>query len=129
MNNILLDLCEKNGITISNSQELVNAIVSIALAFVNLVVYLVLLLAGIIIVGVVDFIVYFLIVRLIVPKSARKYRKKRLFGGGLALIRYVVAFSLLLSPFTAIVNSTVGNLRDENGKVQRMNSIMISLML
>ena len=119
LNYILLDLCEKNGITISNSQELVNAIVSIALAFVNLVVYLVLLLAGIIIVGVVDFIAYFLIVRLIVPKSARKYRKKRLFGGGLALIRYVVAFSLLLSPFTAIVNSTVGNLRDENGKVQR----------
>ena len=119
VNFIILDLCEKNNITIGNSEALTNSVVAIGLAFVNLVVYLVLLIAGIIIVGIVDFIVYFLIVRLIVPKSVRKYKKKRLLGGGLALVRYIVAFSLLLSPFTALVNTTVSNLRDENGTIQR----------
>ena len=112
-------ICEENGITIGNSEQMINSVIAISLTFINLVVYLVLLIAGIVICFVLDILVYFLIVRLIVPKHVRKHKKMRIVGGAMGLVRYVVAFSLLLSPFTGMVNSTIGKLRDEEGKIQR----------
>ena len=119
LNVILIDLCEQNGITINNSKEMLQAIIGVAFSFINLAVYLVLLVAGIAIVPVIDNLFYLIIVRLIVPKRVRKKKKRRALGGTLGLVRYLVAFSLLLSPFSAIVNSTIGKLRDENGQIQR----------
>ena len=119
LNHYFVSLCEQYGITVGNSEQLTQSIVAISLTVINLVVYLVLLLAGIIVCFILDMLVYLLIIRLIVPKFYRKKRKFRLVGGAMGLVRYVVAFSLLLSPFTAMANSVVGNLRDEDGKIQR----------
>lgn len=112
-------ICEENGITIGNSEQMINSVMAISMTFVNLTVYIVLLLLGIIICFILDMLVYLLIIRLVVPRHVRKHKKMRLVGGVMGLVRYVVAFSLLLSPFTAMVNSTVGKLRDENGNIQR----------
>ena len=118
-NKIFVDLCTENNITIGNSQEMVKTIISLSLAFINLVVYFIFLVAGLVIIPIIDTLIYLLIVRLIIPKKVRKKRKMRVLGGTLGLLRYIVAFTLLLSPFTAIVNSTIGNLRNEEGKIVR----------
>ncbi len=118
LNNLFIGVCEEYNITIGNSEEMMKSIVAISLAFINLVVYLSLYLAGIVIITVLDFLVYFILVRLIVPREVRS-KKKRLIGGAVGLLRYVVIFSLLLTPFTAMVNTTVGKLRDEEGTIQR----------
>lgn len=119
LNNLFIEICETNGIIIGTSEELLHSIISISLAFINLVVYIVLFLAGIVIITIFDFLIYFLVVRLIVPKETRKHKKRRVVGGISGFLRYVVIFSLFLTPFTALVNTTVGKLRDEDGTIQR----------
>lgn len=64
-------------------------------------------------------LLYHLIFKWFIPKRVRKHTKLRLLGGLMGFVEYIVVFCLLLSPFSALINTVVLKLRDEDGNIIR----------
>ncbi len=64
-------------------------------------------------------LLYHLIFKWFIPKRVRKHTKLRLLGGLMGFVEYIVVFCLLLSPFSALINTVVFKLRDEDGNIIR----------
>lgn len=64
-------------------------------------------------------LLYHLIFKWFIPRRVRKHTKLRLLGGLMGFVEYIVVFCLLLSPFSALINTVVLKLRDEDGNIIR----------
>ena len=114
--NFIIQFFEANSI--QTSEDLFIYAEAIAISIIKFGIYVV----GLSIVVVLEFILcpllYHLIFKFIIPKNVRKNKKARFLGGVVGFIQNVLVFCLLLTPFSAFINSMIGNLRDENGQIQ-----------
>lgn len=92
---------------------------SIALSIIQFAIYIVGLILIIVTEIIIAPILYHLIFKWFVPKKVRKERKARLLGGLVGAVEYVLVFTLLLTPFSALINAMIGNLRDDEGNIQK----------
>lgn len=113
----LEEMIKSSNIAIEFTPETKYAIDGLALSIVQLALFIV----GNILIWIFGFFVcpllYHLFFKWFVPKRVRKNHKFRFFGGLVGLVEYVCIFSLFLSPFTAVINTALNSVKDENGNI------------
>lgn len=122
------DLVEYNIVTaLTNANldysnaEIVAFASGICLSVIRFILYFVLLIV-VLILGSILIPLFYLLFKLIIPKVLRK-RKLRLLGGLSGFVEFIIIFCMFINPLTAMVNSTVGKIRDENGNIVKNEEV------
>lgn len=114
---IIYDFLQNNNIGIEMTPENKYFIDGLALSIIQFVIFLV----GIILIYVLGFILrpllYHLIFKWFIPKNTRKHHKMRFLGGFVGFVEIICVISLFLSPFTAIINSAMAGIKNEDGSI------------
>ena len=103
------------------SSEVIDFAAGISLSVIRFFLYFVFLFV-IVILGIVLIPLLYLVFRLFIPKRLRK-RKLRLLGGLSGFVEFVISSCMFVAPLTAVVNSSVGKIRDENGNIAKNQEI------
>ena len=103
------------------SSAVIDYAAGISLSVIRFVLYFVFLFV-IVILGIVLIPLLYLVFRLFIPKRLRK-RKLRLLGGLSGFVEFVISSCMFVAPLTAVVNSSVGKIRDENGNIAKNQEI------
>lgn len=114
---ILTDFFIENDIAEAPTAELVLYVEGLALSIIQFVLYIVGMMLIMLLGGILCPLLYHVAFKWFIPKRLRKHKKMRLLGGLIGSLEMLMVFCLTLTPFTAVINSIVASVRDEDGNI------------